>query len=138
MTVYAVFREAVYRHECLGVFSTLEKAKGTADAEAAIESDDRHDIVIYPFELDVALIGTWKTPGEHARGSNPDFFSEPNAVYSTQGPKQPWNRRHLVRPGANVIYCGEGAWSFTTDPAAADCEACKAAYEVSKAKEPPG
>jgi len=129
MTVYLVFREAVYRHECLGVFSTLEKAKETADTEAAIESDDRHYIVIYPFELDVALIGTWTAPGPHARGRNPNFV-EPNAAYSTHGPKQPWDRRHLVRPGANVIYCGEGAWSFTTDPAAADCEKCKAAYEA--------
>lgn len=51
MTVYAVFKEAVYRHECGGIFTTTEAAEKAAvtilDAE-----DGHHEVHIVPFEVD--------------------------------------------------------------------------------------
>lgn len=53
-TVFAVFRGGVYRHECAGIFTTLELAKGAADRLALSEPDGHHDYEVVPFTLDVA------------------------------------------------------------------------------------
>jgi hypothetical protein len=51
--VFAVFQEAVYRHDCDGIFSTLEKAIEVANACAAA-GDGHHEYRVVPFELDQA------------------------------------------------------------------------------------
>jgi hypothetical protein len=53
-TVYAVFKEGVYRHECGGIFSTQEAAINAAKFLIAGESDDWHTYSVVPFELDLA------------------------------------------------------------------------------------
>lgn len=52
MQVYCVFREGVYRHECGGVFTTLELAKEAAIGLIRQESDDYHTYGVVPFNLD--------------------------------------------------------------------------------------
>lgn len=52
MKVYAVFKFNVYRHECGGVFSTLEAALVAAERCIAGERDDHHSYEVVPFELD--------------------------------------------------------------------------------------
>lgn len=74
MTVYAVFREGVYRHECAGVFSTEAIAKAMADALAEYEADDYHEYVVIPFEVGVA--GVVSADGKR--------ISEPDKVYSVR------------------------------------------------------
>jgi hypothetical protein len=49
--VYTVFQEGVYRHDCEGVFDTLEAAVAAADAIAAADRDDNHDYVVVPWAL---------------------------------------------------------------------------------------
>ncbi len=74
MTIYAVFREGVYRHECVGVFSSQEKAEDAARAVVAVERDDWHSYRVHPFELDAA--GAFEPgPYEYA-----DSVAEPDAV----------------------------------------------------------
>ena len=50
--IYAVFKEAVYRHECMGLFSTLERAQKGAVLAAEAEPDSHHEMVVIAFELD--------------------------------------------------------------------------------------
>lgn len=50
MKLYAVFAEGVYRHECGGIYSTLESACEVADAMAQ-GSDGHHDYCVYEYEL---------------------------------------------------------------------------------------
>ena len=52
MKVYAVFKEGVYRHECGGIFSTLELAKKSAKSLISGETDDYHTYSILTFDLD--------------------------------------------------------------------------------------
>lgn len=52
MTVYCVFKEGVYRHECGGVFSTLELAEEAANQLAKGDRDLWHEYIVVPFELD--------------------------------------------------------------------------------------
>ena len=53
MKVYAIFKEGVYRHECGGIFSTLEKAKDAAKSLISGEDDDYHTYKVLAFDLDV-------------------------------------------------------------------------------------
>ena len=78
MTVYAVFREGVYRHECGGVFSTLDLAKAAADTLADREPDNYHGFDVVPFELDT--VGT-ELPANEAY-IHADAIDEPAAVYT--------------------------------------------------------
>lgn len=76
MTVYAVFREGIYRHECVGVFSSQERAEDAARAVVAVERDSYHTYRVYPYELDVAgafALGEWS--GEDSV-AEPDHISE--------------------------------------------------------------
>jgi hypothetical protein len=52
MSVYVVFREGVYRHECGGVFSTFGKAKEAALALIKGEPDDWHHYVVHDLRMD--------------------------------------------------------------------------------------
>lgn len=58
MKVYAVFKKAIYRHECGGVFSTLEAAEAAAERCIAGERDDYHDYEVVAFELDAVTLQT--------------------------------------------------------------------------------
>jgi len=61
MQVFVVFKVAVYRHECGGVFSTLKAARVAALQLINGERDDHHDYEVVPFELDVMTMQTPKT-----------------------------------------------------------------------------
>lgn len=54
-TVFAVFKKGVYRHECGGIFSTIELATEAAHKLITGERDDYHTYEILEFELDVVL-----------------------------------------------------------------------------------
>ncbi len=75
-TVYCVFREAVYRHDCIGVFSTRRMAKAAAEAAADTEHDSHHRFVVVPFDLDAQVRAV--EGGFHR-------FNERDAVYETRG-----------------------------------------------------
>lgn len=55
MNLFAVFREGVYRHECGGIFSTVDSAVEAAVALITGECDHYHSYVIVPFDLDVKV-----------------------------------------------------------------------------------
>ena len=66
MKVYAIFKEGVYRHECGGIFSTLELAKESALVLLSGENDDYHTYSILTFELNAQttqLDGDLTEPG---------------------------------------------------------------------------
>ena len=52
MIVYAVFKSAVYRHECAGIFSSLAAAKECAKEFIIGERDSHHHYEVVPFDLD--------------------------------------------------------------------------------------
>lgn len=52
-TIYAVFRNGIYRHECGGLFSTLALASAAAVSLRDGEPDSYHYYNVIPFELDV-------------------------------------------------------------------------------------
>lgn len=52
MTVFAVFRNGVYRHECHGVYSTQVLAEGAMQKAREMETDSYHEFDVVPFELD--------------------------------------------------------------------------------------
>ena len=59
MDVFLVFKEGVYRHECGGVFTSLDVAKRQAIKLTIAERDDYHQIHVMPFEIDTpTLFGT--------------------------------------------------------------------------------
>jgi len=49
--LFCVFQEGVYRHECVGVFGSIEKAKDAANRIAAADSDDYHSYDVFDFTL---------------------------------------------------------------------------------------
>jgi hypothetical protein len=55
MTVFVVFQEGVYRHDCGGVFTSLELAKAAADQRKAAERDNYHEWTVVPFEVDAVV-----------------------------------------------------------------------------------
>ena len=79
MKVYVVSKEAVYRHEMGGVFSTLEKAKEAAQAIAEGESDDHHEIVVVPFTLDERI--PHAPLGDYAFAT----LDEPDHIFGVRG-----------------------------------------------------
>jgi hypothetical protein len=74
MILYAVFREGVQRHECGGIFDTLDAAKVAVRALIAEEDDDYHYYTVTPFTLNQQAEMT----GE-GMGRTP---VEPDIVYS--------------------------------------------------------
>lgn len=79
-TVYAVFREGVYRHECGGIFMTLDKATACADLLAESDVDDHHEYRVVPFMLDQAgeLADGWA-------GNYSGAISEADPIYTAKG-----------------------------------------------------
>lgn len=69
--LYAVFKVGVYRHECGGVFSTLEVAEAAARGLIVGERDDYHDYEVVPFVLDET---TPQSAGNGPRESPPGMF----------------------------------------------------------------
>ena len=55
MSVYAVFREGVYRHECLGIFTNTERAIERARECAAGDGDDYHVYQVSAVALDTPV-----------------------------------------------------------------------------------
>jgi len=51
MLVYAVFRQAVYRHACGGVFKPLKDAINAANSLADSDVDSHHVYEVVPYEL---------------------------------------------------------------------------------------
>ena len=82
MMMYVVFRYAVYRHQCGGVFSTLEKAKDAVTELLATEPDTHHQYEIVPFEVDAITRHVHRT-----QRYNDEGLYEADAVFNTQGDK---------------------------------------------------
>ena len=66
-TVFAVFKQGVYRHECGGIFSTLDEAIKCARALAENDRDEYHSYEVLPFEVDSHVEvtppeGIWDSP----------------------------------------------------------------------------
>ena len=70
MKIFAVFKEGAYRHECGGIFSTLDKAKDAALVLITNEPDHHHTYAIVPFDLDV------RTPQQSDTDANTDTDTE--------------------------------------------------------------
>lgn len=51
MTLYALFREGVYRHECGGIFKTPDAAKLAIESLTQQEPDHYHNWICVPFDL---------------------------------------------------------------------------------------
>ena len=51
--LYAVFKEGLYSHECVGIFDSLEVAQDVAVRAISMEPDDYHTYDIVPFTLNV-------------------------------------------------------------------------------------
>lgn len=77
--VYVVFREAVYRHACGGVFETLEAAKAAADFLAEEDADDHHTYQVVPFRLN-AIPSLVKSEG--GWGCQSPAIGEADPVYA--------------------------------------------------------
>ncbi len=116
-TVWAVFKEGVYRHECGGIFTSLEKATAAAEQLAIAEKDDYHRFEVVPFTVDSV---TQSEDGE---------LEEPEAVYWAQakGPVSPHRICHFV--GQDGAACGQpwsrGVYYFSNN---VTCQACITAH----------
>jgi hypothetical protein len=87
MIVWLVFREAVYRHECLGIFASFDAAKSAALAAAENELDSHHAIEVRgPWHVDQRT--PFEKPANDVRCENPDY-KEPTVVFSVTKPKAP-------------------------------------------------
>lgn len=51
MNLYAVFQQGVYRHDCVGVFDTLDLAVAAADGAAEAEIDNHHSFEVFQYVL---------------------------------------------------------------------------------------
>lgn len=79
--LYAVFREGVYRHECLGVFNHVLGAIKTADLAADRDHDSHHSYDVTYFEINKTTMTGEVEHGPFAAGPVVD---EPNAIYSVR------------------------------------------------------
>ncbi len=77
-TVYAVFREGVYRHECGGIFSSQEAAIDAAKSFAELEPDSWHHFEVMPFDLDA------RTEMVSSRDGRVNVWQEKKPVFSVQ------------------------------------------------------
>lgn len=51
VTLYAVFREGIYRHECGGVFDSVINAEQAREVLIGWDIDSYHEYTIVPFVL---------------------------------------------------------------------------------------
>lgn len=72
MMVYAVFKEGVYRHQCGGVFGTVQEAIIAASELAQEDVDNYHSYDVYGFELGKKL---------YKQGNK---IIQPNSLYSAR------------------------------------------------------
>ncbi len=68
--VYVAIRAGVYRHDILGVFSTVEAASYIGQCAIIAESDHYHSVDVVELDLDGPAEGsgptdTWSSPPEH-------------------------------------------------------------------------
>lgn len=54
-TVYAVFREKIYRHACCGIFADIAAARACADNAATADIDSHHWYRVFAYPLGEAL-----------------------------------------------------------------------------------
>lgn len=54
-SVFVVFRQGVYRHECGGVFLTLDQAISAAVEHIKTEKDEYHTYTVHEFEIGVPI-----------------------------------------------------------------------------------
>lgn len=95
MDVYLVFKTGVYRHECGGVFSTLERAREAAQKFLDGEPDAYHDYEISKFTLDVPTEQTPKSgkPNAHYTQSGGQLFEDEAVEVISRIPgTRPWQR----------------------------------------------
>lgn len=55
MKLFVVFQQAIYRHSCIGIFSTDIIAIDAAISAAKTDVDDHHIYQVIEYELDKAL-----------------------------------------------------------------------------------
>jgi len=78
-TVYAVFRQGQYRHECGGIFTDPDRAVKCAEALAEADVDNHHSYDVVPFNLDESLeVGGVRL---YMRGGSPKI-SEREPIFS--------------------------------------------------------
>ena len=63
MKVYAVFKYAIYRHQCGGIFTSLDLATQAAISLRDGEIDSHHSYEVVPFVLDEKTEQTPVTEG---------------------------------------------------------------------------
>ena len=90
MKVYAVFKQAVYRHECCGIFTTEPLAEACALSVAEHE-DGHHEVHVVPFDLDAP--GALVPAGDDG-----------------------WPMAEVLEPSSSVIYRREKSWGRPPQP----------------------
>lgn len=55
MRVYAIFQQAVYRHDCFGIYDDPQRACDEAKRLAQEDVDCHHSYDVVPFELNSTL-----------------------------------------------------------------------------------
>ena len=82
MKLFVVFRTAVYRHECGGVFSSLDAAKDCAMKLLQWEPDNHHHYEIVSFVLDEPTLP------EEIKKCSQGLLLEPEPIWRlTRNPK---------------------------------------------------
>lgn len=82
-TVFAVFKIAVYRHECGGIFTSKRLAVNAARKLRDGERDDHHNYEVIPFVLDMRTEQTSAEAEKYEEGE----LLEPDAVADFTGGK---------------------------------------------------
>ncbi len=78
--LFAVFKTAVYRHECGGIFTTQAQAEEVARSQIESEPDDHHEFEVVPFVMGVP---TGKLTGRGITGTLDESF--PVAIFKRDG-----------------------------------------------------
>lgn len=84
--MFAVFQEAVYRHACVGIFTTEARARHAADVCAETDKDNHHYYRVYPFPVDAQLASTIGWTG-HEFQEAPYVYEVSKRVSSSSTPK---------------------------------------------------
>ena len=79
MKVFVVTREGIYRHEIVGVLSTLPSAKKLALSTFRAEKDRYHSVHVLERDLDLGI-----SP-ENYPGNTGIEWNEPEPIFTIQG-----------------------------------------------------